>query len=80
MLYEAWERFTELLRLCPHHGIQRCMILQTLYNGVTQPLRSTIDAATRGPLMNKAEDAAYNFIEEMALNNFQLSSKIAQHK
>ena len=34
-LYEAWERFKELLRLCPHHGLQKWMVVQTFYNGVT---------------------------------------------
>jgi len=70
-LYEAWEQFQDLLRLCPNHGLQRWMIVQTFYNGVTQLLRSTIDAAAGGTLMNKTEDEAYNLIEEMAYNNFQ---------
>ena len=35
-LYEAWERFKDLLRLCPHRGLQRWMIMQTFYNEVTQ--------------------------------------------
>jgi len=52
------------------------MIIYTFYNGVTQPLRSTIDAPIGGTLINKA-DEAYNFIEEMALNNFEWSSKKA---
>jgi len=34
-LYEAWERFKDLLRLCPHHGLQKWMVVQTFYNGVT---------------------------------------------
>jgi len=40
------------------------MIVQAFYNGVTQPVRSTIDVAARGTLMNKTEDEAYNLIEE----------------
>jgi len=70
-LYEAWERFKDLLRLYPHHGFQKWMIIQTFYNGVIQPVRSTIDTVAGGTLMNKAEDEAYNLIEEMSLNNFQ---------
>jgi len=47
------------------------MIIQTFYNGITQLVRSTIDAVAGGTLMNKTEDEAYyNLIEEMALNNF----------
>ena len=42
-LYEAWERFKDLLRLCPHHGLQKWMVVQIFYNGVTQPVRSMIE-------------------------------------
>ena len=69
-----------MLRLCPHHGLQRWMIIQAFYNGVTQSVRSTIDAAARGTLMNKTEDEAYNLIEEMSLNNFQWSTEQGQPK
>ena len=56
------------------------MIIQTFYNGVTQPMRSTIDAVAGGTLINKTEDEAYNLIEEMALNNFQWSTERGQRK
>jgi len=51
------------------------MIIRAFYNGVTQPVRSTIDAVAGGTFMNKTKDEAYNLIEEMALNNFQCSTK-----
>jgi len=71
-MYEAWERFKDLLRLCPHHGLQKWMVVQTFYNGVTQPVCSMIDAAAGGTLMSKTEEEAYNLIEEMALNKFAM--------
>ena len=46
------------------------MIIQAFYNGVTQFVRSTIDAAVGGTLMNKTKDEVYNLIEEMTLNSF----------
>jgi len=79
-LYEAWERFKDLLRLRPHHGLQKWMVVQNFYNGVTQPVRSMIVAATGGMLISKTEDNAYNLIEEMALNNYRWSSKRGQAK
>jgi len=74
-LFETWERFTDLLQFCPHHGLQKWMIIQTFYNGVTQPVRSTINAVAGGTLMNKTEDEAYNLIEEITLSNFQWSTE-----
>jgi len=71
MLYKAWERFKDLLHLCPNHGLQQWMIIHAFYNGVAQAVRSTIDVVTGGTSMSKTEDEAYNLIEEMVLNNFQ---------
>ena len=56
------------------------MVVQTFYNGVTQPVRSMIDAAVGGTLMSKTEEQSYNLIEEMALNNYQWSSQQGQPK
>jgi len=70
MLYEAWEQFMDLLHLCPYHGLQRYMIVQAFYNGVTQPVRSTVNTVAGGTLMNKIKDEVYNLIEKMAINNF----------
>jgi len=56
------------------------MIVQAFYNGVTQAIRSTVDAAAGGSLMNKTEDEVYNLIEEMTLNNFQWSNEQGQLK
>jgi len=56
------------------------MIIQAFHNGVTQPIRSTIDAAAGGTLMNQTEDEAYNLIEKMELNNFQWSNEWGQPK
>jgi len=46
------------------------MVVQAVYNGLTQSVRSMIDAAAGGTLMSKIEEEAHNLIEEMALNNF----------
>jgi len=69
VLYEWWEQFKDLLRLCFHHELQKWMIMQTFYNGVTQLVRFVTAAATGGTLMDKKEDKAINLIEEMARNN-----------
>jgi len=70
-LYEAWERFKEFLRRCPHHGLPVWMQVQTFYNGSSANLRSMIDAAAGGTLNNKTPEEAYNLLEEMASNNYQ---------
>ena len=74
-LYEGWERFKDLIRSCPHHGLEKWLIVQTFYNGLNYNTRLTIDAAAGGALMNRGVDEAYTLIEEMALNHNQWTSE-----
>ena len=70
-LYEAWERFKELLRKCPHHGIPHCIQLETFYNGLNAHTRMVMDASTNGVLLSKSYNEAYEIIERIDRNNYQ---------
>ncbi|XP_027165399.1 uncharacterized protein LOC113765424 [Coffea eugenioides] len=74
-LYETWERFRELLRRCPHHGLPDWLIVQTFYNGLSFSTKTTIDAAAGGALMGKSPQEAQSLIEEMAANNYQWANE-----
>ncbi|XP_062075306.1 uncharacterized protein LOC133779351 [Humulus lupulus] len=67
-LYDAWERFKELLRKCPHHGIVKWMLVHTFYNGLRGNTRTFIDAAAGGAFMSESANEAYELLEEMAIN------------
>ncbi|XP_062114800.1 uncharacterized protein LOC133826398 [Humulus lupulus] len=69
-LYDAWERFKELLRKCPHHGIVKWMLVHTFYNELRGNPRTIIDAAAGGAFMSKNANEAYELLEEMAMNNY----------
>ncbi|KAK5837007.1 hypothetical protein PVK06_012813 [Gossypium arboreum] len=70
-LYDAWERYKDLLRRCPHNGLPLWLQVQTFYNGVNPSTRQMIDAAAGRTINNKTLEDAYEFIEEMSLNNYQ---------
>ena len=70
-LAEAWERFHELLRRCPHHRLTRWMQVHTFYNGLSDSTRTVIDASAGGALMKKTTDQAYGILEDMATNSNQ---------
>ncbi|GLU23925.1 hypothetical protein SLE2022_398990 [Rubroshorea leprosula] len=74
-LYEAWERYKELLRKCPHHGLPIWLQVHTFYNGLFPNNRTMLDAAAGGSLMSKHADEGYNLIEEMASNSYQWGSE-----
>ncbi|KAH9725432.1 hypothetical protein KPL70_007875 [Citrus sinensis] len=73
-LYEAWERFKELLRRCPHHGIPCCIQLETFYNGLNPSTRLMVDALANGALLSKSYTEAYEILERIANNNYQWPS------
>ncbi|XP_071917054.1 uncharacterized protein [Coffea arabica] len=74
-LYEPWERYRELQRRCPHHGLPDWLVVQTFYNGLTYPTKTHVDAAAGGALMGKITREAQQLIEEMATNNYQWANE-----
>ena len=70
-LAEAWKRFHELLRRCPHYRLTRWMQVHTFYNGMRDATRTVIDASTGGALMKKTTDQAYELLEDTATNTNQ---------
>ncbi|KAK6125377.1 hypothetical protein DH2020_040881 [Rehmannia glutinosa] len=74
-LYEAWERFKELLRRCPQHGYADWQKVQYFYNGMNGHSITIIDAAAGGTLMAKTPSEAMLLLEEMAANSYQWPSE-----
>ena len=70
-LAEAWDRFHELLRKCPHHRLTRWMQVHTFYNGLRKATRTMIDASAGGALMKKTTDQTYEISEDVATNTNQ---------
>ena len=74
-LYEAWERYKDLLRRCPHHRILEWLQIQTFYNWLNGQTQTIINVATGGALIGKTREEAYELLEEMASNNYQWPTK-----
>ena len=70
-LYEAWERYKELMRKCPHHGLPVWFQVQTFYNGLMGNVQTMVDVASGGALQNKTPEEAYELLEVLASNNYQ---------
>ena len=70
-LSEAWERFKELIRRCPHHNIVKWMLVQNFFNGLDGPSNTIINAASGGAFLKKNQEEAWELLEEMASTNTQ---------
>lgn len=51
--YDTWERFKDILRWCPHHGLPLWLKVQTFYNDLSLSTKQLIDAEAGGTLINK---------------------------
>jgi len=76
-LYDVWERFKEMLRLCPYHGLEKWLIVHTFYNGLSYTTNMIADAPEGGALMNKNYTTTYGLIEDMAQNHYQWTNERA---
>nr|GEV30578.1 reverse transcriptase domain-containing protein [Tanacetum cinerariifolium] len=51
--HEAWERYKDLLRTCPHHGFTGLHQLDTFYNALNPADQDSLNAAADGNLLEK---------------------------
>ncbi|GKE66654.1 reverse transcriptase domain-containing protein, partial [Tanacetum coccineum] len=60
---DAWERFKEMHRACPHHGFTELTQIDTFYNGLNENDQDSLNAAAGGNLLSKTTREALNIIE-----------------
>ena len=74
-LYEAWERFKDLIQRCPQHGYQDWFQIQLSQNELNGQTRTIVDVATSGTLLSKIAEEAHRLLEEISANNCQWPSE-----
>nr|GEW64564.1 reverse transcriptase domain-containing protein [Tanacetum cinerariifolium] len=60
---EAWERFKEMLRACPHYEFLELTQIDTFYNGLNEQDQDSLNAATGGNILSKTTREALKIIE-----------------
>ncbi|GJR46682.1 hypothetical protein Tco_1314785 [Tanacetum coccineum] len=65
-LYDAWNRFKDLLRKVPHHGLDLWLQVQIFYDHVNYTTQMAIDDATGGRLRKLKLEEAWKAIEDLA--------------
>nr|GEY29001.1 reverse transcriptase domain-containing protein [Tanacetum cinerariifolium] len=61
--YEAWDRFNDLLRACPHHGFSELHQLDTLYNSLNVNDQDSLNSAAGGNFLDKISQECLKIIE-----------------
>nr|GEZ74630.1 reverse transcriptase domain-containing protein [Tanacetum cinerariifolium] len=61
--YEAWERFNDLLRACPHHGFSELHQLDKFYNALNINDQDSLNSAAGGNFLDKMPRECLKIIE-----------------
>ncbi|GJZ37019.1 reverse transcriptase domain-containing protein [Tanacetum coccineum] len=61
--YEAWDRFNDLLRACPHHGFSELHKLDTFYNALNSNDQDLLNSAAGGNFLDKMPRDCLRIIE-----------------
>ncbi|KAK1429674.1 hypothetical protein QVD17_11888 [Tagetes erecta] len=69
-IHEAWERYKDLMRKVPHHGLKKWQQCETFYNGLDAPSQQLIDLHANGDFLLKRPGEAYELLEKVAKKNY----------
>ncbi|KAK8652115.1 hypothetical protein V6N13_061137 [Hibiscus sabdariffa] len=70
-MHEAWERYRDLFRRCPMHGLPEWTQVSIFYNSVNTPTRMMLDASANGTLLDKPPRESLKILEKLAQNDYQ---------
>nr|GEZ44097.1 reverse transcriptase domain-containing protein [Tanacetum cinerariifolium] len=75
--HEAWERYKDLLRACPHHGFTELHQLDSFYNALNPADQDSLNDAAGGNLLEKSPQDALTIIENKSKVRNSRSKTIA---
>nr|GEU57814.1 reverse transcriptase domain-containing protein [Tanacetum cinerariifolium] len=61
---DAWKRFKDLLRACPHHRFSELTQIDTFYNGLTEQHQDSLNATSGVEIVNKQVIALAKAVEK----------------
>ncbi|GJW80613.1 reverse transcriptase domain-containing protein [Tanacetum coccineum] len=61
--HEAWDRYKDLLRACPHHGFTELHQLDTFYNALNPADQDSLNSAAGGNLLERRTQDVLTIIE-----------------
>nr|GEW69586.1 reverse transcriptase domain-containing protein [Tanacetum cinerariifolium] len=80
---EAWDRFKDLLRACPHHGFSKLHQLNTFYNALNSKDQDSLNFAAGGNFLDKMPRECLAIIESKSkvryLRNKPVVAKVSMN-
>ena len=64
--YQCWERYLEIISVCPHHGLYTWMLVNHFYDGMSPTMKQLLDTMCGGDFLRKNPDEAMDFLSYVA--------------
>nr|GEY41902.1 reverse transcriptase domain-containing protein [Tanacetum cinerariifolium] len=79
--HEAWDRYKDLLRACPHHGFSELHLLDTFYNALNPTDQNSLNSAVGGNLLERRTQDVLTIIKNKSkVRNSRNKSVVSQVK
>nr|GEZ03703.1 hypothetical protein [Tanacetum cinerariifolium] len=79
--HEAWDRYKDILRACPHHGFTELHQLNTFYNALNRTDQDSLNVAAGGNLLERSTQEVLTIIgNKSKVRNSQSKSIASQVK
>ncbi|XP_021842404.2 uncharacterized protein [Spinacia oleracea] len=79
-LFEVWERFKDLHREFPHHGLSDWFLIQQFYNGLGNDSRLILDSAASGRFIQLAVTRALEMQKSLSEKDAKIDALTAHNK
>ncbi|XP_022000265.1 uncharacterized protein LOC110897839 [Helianthus annuus] len=66
LLHEAFTRFKEMMRRCPHHQIEKWELVKCFVRGLDDTTWNRLESTSNGTLLSNHEDDDWEFLERMS--------------
>ncbi|GJS36422.1 reverse transcriptase domain-containing protein [Tanacetum coccineum] len=81
LFHEAWDRYKDLLRACPHHGFTELHQLDTFYNALNQTDQDSLNSTIGGNLLERSTRDVLTIIKNKSkVHNSRNKSIVSQVK
>ncbi|XP_068307439.1 uncharacterized protein [Pyrus communis] len=78
--HEAWEQFKELIRKCPHSGINCTYQMHIFFRGLNMTTKTVVNASCKGSYKDKKAQEACLLFEKIAADTQQWAVKQPQSR
>ncbi|CAM8896361.1 unnamed protein product [Rhodiola kirilowii] len=69
LFHQAYDRFKNYLRECPHHNFRKADLMRYFYLGMSKEAKNQMDTASGGAIMDLPAAQGFKIVDKIAINS-----------